>query len=208
MATVSIEAQVQEQVREIVALLMKRPITEEIAMRVGSIDGFKHLEIRNGQWVGFEQDEYMTGEEHGWIETLIIHAITTWVLANDAGRVYPGDMDFVLSGKKEDLRHTHKPDVAYVSKKRVQKTKGYYYGAPDLAVEIVSPNDKEPEIRQKINEYIHHSTKQVWQVYPKTKQIVVHLPDGTAKTYGVDDLLPGGDLLPGFMLDVAMVFET
>jgi Uma2 family endonuclease len=208
MATASIQAQVQEQVREIVILLMKRPITEEIAMRVGDIDGFKHLEIVDGQWVGFEQDEYMTGEEHGWIETLILHALTSWVLANDAGRIYPGDMDFVLSGKKEDLKNSRKADVAFVAKNRLQKTPRLYYGTPDLAVEIVSPNQFRPEMTSKASEYMKYGTKQVWLVFPKTQTIEVYTPDKAPIAYGIEDTLLGGDLLPGFTLDVAKVFEA
>jgi len=48
--------------------------------------------------------------------------------------------------------------------------------------------------------------RQVWQVYPDNRQIVVNHPDGTSRTYGVDDTLPGGDLLLGFALDLTMIF--
>lgn len=207
MATVSIEVQVQEQVREIVALLMKRPITEEIAMRIGSIDGFKHLEIRNGQWVGFEQDEYMTGEEHGWIETKLLLFIGNYIVAHNLGRIYPGDMDFVLSGNGDDVKDKLQPDVAFVTKERVQKTPGLFYGAPDLAIEIVSPTQFRPEMTRKADEYLLHGTKQVWLVFPKKNEIEVYSPVRAPIVYTESDILPGGDLLPGFTLDVAKVFS-
>lgn len=204
----TISPEVQEQVREIVFLLMKRPITEEVAKQVEAIAGFEHLEIANGEWVGFEKDEYMAGEEHGWIETIIIHALADWALKHKTGRVYSGDTDFVLDGKPDDIRRSRKPDVAFVKSSRVKSSKGYVYMAPDLAVEIISPTERPAAIREKLNEYLEHGVKQVWQVFPDNRQIVVNFPDGSAKTYGIGDTISGGDLLPGFELTVATVFEA
>lgn len=70
---VTMTTQIQKEVREIVALLMKRPITEEIAMRIEEIEGFEHLEIEDGNWVGFDEDENMGGGEHGRIEFKLLY---------------------------------------------------------------------------------------------------------------------------------------
>ncbi|MAS34659.1 MAG: hypothetical protein CL610_11675 [Anaerolineaceae bacterium] len=199
--------EIQERVREIVFLLMTRPITEEIAMRVMETPGFEHLEISGGQWIGFEKDEYMAGEEHGWIESIIIHALTDWALKHKLGRVYSGDTDFVLEGKLGDIRQSRKPDVALVRENRLQPSKGYLYLAPDLAVEIISPTARPGAIREKLSTYLAYGVKQVWQVFPDNQQIVVNLPDGSAKTYGIGDTISGSDVLPGFELAVATVFE-
>ena len=64
--------QVTDQVRELVTLLMTRPITEEIALRVGTHDGFKHLEIVNGDWTGFERDSTLSGEARGWLTSKLL----------------------------------------------------------------------------------------------------------------------------------------
>jgi len=200
---------VQEQVRSIVTLLMKRPITEAIALEVSAIPGFEHLEIVNGQWVGLDKEEKAVGgEEHGWIEAILITLLTTWALENRSGRIYPGDTDFVLDGDANELRVVRRPDVSYVSDRRVKPTKGYIYGAPDLAVEVISPSERPGKIQEKLEEYLQFGVKQVWQVYPDDRQIVVSLPDGTTTTYTDADILPGGDLLPGFSSDVAKVFES
>lgn len=198
----------QRTVREIVSLLMQRPITEAIAMQVAQCEGFKHLEIANGNWVLDEQDPYMTGEEHAWIEALILHALIGWALANQAGRVYPGDMDFVLEGTPDHIHIKRQPDVAYVSNARVQATSGYYYGAPDLVVEIVSPSQSRPEMVQKANEYLRYGSLQVWLVFPNRREIEVHTAEGLPTVYAAGQTLSGGDLLPGFALDVAAVFES
>ena len=143
------------QVREILYLLMRRPITEEIALRVETYEGFEHLEITDGEWVGFDEEEPVGGEEHGWIETIIIHALMTRVLKNNSGRVHPGGTVFVLDGERGDIRVKRRPDVAFVSVGRVQETKGYYFGAPDLTVEIISPSERPGAIRDQFPHHIH-----------------------------------------------------
>jgi Uma2 family endonuclease len=197
-----------DEVKTIVRLLMERPITERIAREVEETEGFEHLEIEDGAWVGFDEDEYMGGEEYGWIESLVIHALTDWALANRKGRIYSGDTNFVLDGTPQDIRIKRRPDVAYMSDARVKPSKGYIYGAPDLAVEIISPTERPGNIRKKLREYLTYDVKQVWQIYPENQEIVVHFPDDTSKTYRIGDVLTGGDLLPGFSLDVATVFSS
>jgi Uma2 family endonuclease len=198
----------QKEVRDIVALLMKRPITEEIALKVAAIEGYEHLEIKDGEWVGFdvEGDEMTTGEEHGWIESLLLILTGTHVLANKLGRVYPGDVTFVMEGTSDNIRRKCEPDVAFVASQHVTPTAGFIYRAPDLAIEIISPSQKFNELKDKVDEYLRYGTRQVWLVRPPQKEIIVFLPDGTSKDYRIGQTILGGDLLPGFKLDVAAVF--
>jgi Uma2 family endonuclease len=200
---------IQEQVRTIVTLLMKRPISEETALAIKTIEGYKHLEVSDGEWVGIDQaqDEMTTGEEHGWIETLILHALMTYVLSRKAGRVYPGDVTFVLDGKPNDIRLMREPDVAFVAQANVTPTQGFIFRAPDLAVEIISPSQTYTEMTKRVEEYFRFGTKPVWLVLPDKKQIEVHLPNEKIEKYSVGQAVPGGDLLPGFGLEVATVFE-
>lgn len=200
---------VQEQVRTMVALLLKRPITEAIVIQVKSIEGYKHLEITDGEWVGIDQnvDEMTTGEEHGWIEFLLLLLLGNHVVANDLGRVYPGDVTFVLNGDAADIRIMREPDVAFVAKANVVSTKGFIYRAPDLAIEIVSPSQDRDETVAKAAAYFRYGTQQVWIVLPDAKAIEAHLPDETFIVYQMGDTLPGGELLPGFTLEVAAVFK-
>jgi Uma2 family endonuclease len=204
----TISNEVEEKAIEIVKLLMMRPITEEIAIQVDTYDRFKLLEITGGDWVGFDEDEYMGGERHGWRESILIAFLTIWALENQTGRIYPGDTSFVLDGDMDDIKVRRKPDVGFVQTKRLQTTEKYYIGAPDIAIEITSPTDSASGIQAKIDEFFQYGTQQVWQVYPDTEQIIVHLPDGTSKKYGVDDTIDGGELLSGFELDASKVFES
>lgn len=123
------------------------------------------------------------------------------------GRVYPGDTIFVLDGTPEKINIKCRPDIAFMQEQRVKRTKGYIFAAPDIAIEIISPNERLPQIRKKLNEYLMHGVQQVWHIYPTPEKIEIHLLDGTAKTYTKQDVIVVGDLMPGFILEMAKVFE-
>jgi Uma2 family endonuclease len=139
---------------------------------------------------------------------LILLKVGGHVLENSLGRVYPGDVTFVLDGTPDDIRVQREPDVAFVSRKNVKPTKGYIYRAPDLAIEIVSPSQSYSEMTEKIDLYFRYGTKQVWLVLPDKKQIEVHFPDRKPEKYIVGQSVPGGEMLPGFSLEVSGLFEA
>lgn len=100
------------------------------------------------------------------------------------------------------------PDVSFVAAARVQRiTEGYYYLAPDLAVEIISPSERPGKIHKKLGDYFRSGVRQVWLVYPEKKQVVIHQPDGTATTYSEHDTLSGAEVLPAFTLDIKSLFQ-
>jgi Uma2 family endonuclease len=72
---------------------------------------------------------------------------------------------------------------------------GYAPFAPDLAVEVVSPNDSAEDIEKKVIEYLRYSTRMVWVFYPTTQTVVVDTPQGTQRL-DTDGTLDGGDVLP------------
>src|SRR5688572_226096 len=163
----------------------------------------KLIEVVNGQWV----EPPMTGERHGAIETNLILLFANHVKPNGLGRIYPGDTTFVLEGTPKHIINMRHPDLAFVRAERVVKTSEFYYQAPDLAIEIVSPSERTSTTRAKLNDYLRFGTHQVWLVYPDTQQVEVYHADGTAITHSVGQTISGGDLLPGFSLEVAAIFE-
>jgi Uma2 family endonuclease len=167
-------------------------------------------EIRDGQWAELTEDGGMASKRHGKTGARIIAQLAPYVYEHKLGEVYQDQTVYVLEQEGNKITLMVIPDISFVIAAHVveEDPDDYYYQAPDLAIEVTSKNDKAPVIQEKINDYLTHGTKQVWQVYPQTKQIVVHLPDGTAKTYSEKDILPCGDLLSGFTLDVSKVFET
>ena len=117
------------------------------------------------------------------------------------------DCNFTL---QDDPVRIRIPDISFIATARIPE--GWFrtssiHGAPDLAVEIVSPTDKASDLAVKIADYLAAGTQQVWIVEPNTRTVTVYQPGGEARVYGADDTLDGGDLLPGLALPVGDLFD-
>jgi Uma2 family endonuclease len=112
---------------------------------------------------------------------------------------------YILS---EDPLTIRQPDVSVLSKDRIAATDAdsYFQGAPDLAVEIVSPSDSAQDLEIKIEQYLQAGARQVWVLYPKTKNIHVFSSGRSPRILDENQTLEGGDLLPGFSVRVASLF--
>jgi Uma2 family endonuclease len=101
------------------------------------------------------------------------------------------------------------PDVSFVKTGRVAmaEREGSFNGAPELAVEVISPSESAADVHRKVELLIEHGSQIVWIVYPRSKKVVAHFADGTARTLGMADKLTLPDLLPGWELPVAKLFE-
>ena len=102
------------------------------------------------------------------------------------------------------------PDVGFVSKQRLPNPNldEYIPLAPDLAVEIVSPNDIATEVNDKIEEYFRAGSHLVWVVYPRRPEVYVYSGSSTnVQIIGIDGTLDGEDVLPGFTLPLREIFK-
>lgn len=113
------------------------------------------------------------------------------------GRVYDSSMGFRLSPKI-----LLSPDVSFVSNKRYEQImiapEKFLYGAPDLAVEVLSPGDDLKIIEGKLDKYFEHGTKLAWVVDPKRAHLTIHQPDNVVKLTRPTDVINGGEVLPEF----------
>ncbi|MFN8371536.1 MAG: Uma2 family endonuclease [Anaerolineae bacterium] len=100
------------------------------------------------------------------------------------------------------------PDVGFVSKARQRRLaqRGYNPIPPDLAVEVFSPSDTEKKLRIKIANYIAAGTV-VWVIYPMTQEVEIYVPGKPVEFVDKNGVINGGDVLPGFTLSVAKIFE-
>ncbi len=123
------------------------------------------------------------------------------------GRVYPGDTTYILEEDRDGVQLMRLPDVSFVAAHRVKThdRQTYYQLAPDLAIEIISPSERAVTMRAKLREYLRAGVR---QVYPETQEVVVTLADGAVRTYDMGQTILGDDLLPGFALPVAAIFEA
>ena len=101
------------------------------------------------------------------------------------------------------------PDVSFLKMERVRALEpdGYFRGAPELAVEVVSPSETAETLHRKVDLLLAAGSLAVWAVYPVTRKVQVFLPDGTSFSRGINDVLTLPELLPDWELPVAKIFE-
>lgn len=98
-------------------------------------------------------------------------------------------------------------DVSFVSRERLEGVPdGYYPGAPDLAVEVLSPSDRRSRVEWKTNLWLTLGTKSVWLVNPKHRTVEVVRSDGLRKLFRESDELVD-DTVPGFRVAVSEIFN-
>lgn len=159
-------------------------------------------ELVNGE----VRDMGNSGMEHGEIGAYLAGLMAIYVRQNKLGTVCDSSTAFTLkSGNKRS------PDVSFVTKSRLQgltrPPRGFFQGSPDLAVEILSPNNTVEEIHEKIVEYFENETRLVWVIHPDEKYVLVYHapePDGFLRPA---DQLEGEDVVPGFSVAIAELFE-
>jgi len=147
-----------------------------------------------------------TGFEHGNIGVQIVLRLARYVEGKRLGTVVVGDTGFVLQKGPDTVLA---PDAAFVRQERVNAvgmTKKFFPGAPDLAVEVVSPSDTLIEVEEKVNEWLSAGTRIVWVVNPKRRTVTVHKAGPQVQVLAEKDQLSGEDVVPGFACGVGELF--
>ena len=83
---------------------------------------------------------------------------------------------------------------------------GVFDGAPDLAVEVLSPSNTPTQVQRTIVEFLRHGARAVWVADPDTRTIIVHTSSAIPRWHEGADVLDGGDVLPGFSVVASDVF--
>lgn len=146
------------------------------------------------------------GFEHGAIEIRVTIPLGHYVMTHGLGEVVGAETGFLIARDPDTVRA---PDLAFVRKERILETgipKKYYPGAPDLAVEIVSPNDTVEEVDDKVQEWLDAGTSLVWVLHPRQRSVRVFQKDHHPQILTVDDQLDGHDVVPGFSVRVGTLF--
>ncbi|HIE29077.1 TPA: Uma2 family endonuclease [Candidatus Poribacteria bacterium] len=150
-----------------------------------------------------------TGGEHGAIAAKILARLLIYVENQDLGEVFAAETGFIIKhATEEQERDTVRGiDVSFVRKERITEVpKKYIPFPPDLAVEVVSPNDSESEIQTKVQEYQHAGVPLIWVVRPEAQTVTVHRLNSKVEVLGTDDMLSGEDVIPDFTCPVADIF--
>jgi Uma2 family endonuclease len=147
-----------------------------------------------------------TGHEHGRITINLTLPLAQYVKANRLGAIYAAETGFRLASNPDTVLA---PDIAFICQQRVDSvgaTKGFWPGAPDLAVEVLSPDDRAAQVTKKVSDWLTGGARQVWVVSPELRSISVYRSETDVTTLSEKDILKAEDLLPGFGLAVGEIF--
>lgn len=142
---------------------------------------------------------------HGTAVVLMGKHLVDYALEH--GGVVTTATGYVLGEDPDTLRG---PDVAYTREDPALyggDADGFIRGAPDLAVEVLSPSNRWTDIRRKIDQYFAAGARMVWIVDPQSKSVTVHPSADRSHTIGPDGTLEGDRVLPGLRLPVAELFR-
>jgi Uma2 family endonuclease len=146
------------------------------------------------------------GHEHGLVAMNIAGPLFEYVKTNNLGNVYAAETGYLLEQNPDTVRAA---DVSFVSRERIEKAKpvqGYWKGAPDLAVEVISPSDTMGRIEGKVAKWLESGTRMLWVVSPKMRTVTVYRSLSEIMVLTDKDTLDGGDVVTGFQISVAEIF--
>ena len=145
-----------------------------------------------------------TGGEHGLVEFNLGGELRSFVRQHQLGWVMGGEVGIYTRRNPDSVRGA---DVVFISKERMpDRPKGFLEIAPDLVVEVISPNDRWQDIQQKIEEYFAIGVHWVWVVEPDNRAVRIYRSATDIHKLTEDDTLMGEGPLAGFTLPVAEIF--
>ncbi len=174
------------------------------ADELARLQGEGRYELSRGELIALPP----AGEEHSAIETGLVARLHAFVREHGLGRVYGGDTGFRLPLTPEAVRSS---DVAFVGKERLTQItdrRKFIPVAPDLAIEIISPDETAEQVQEKVADYLEAGARVVWVAYPRTRTVHVHAAMRPISVLSATDMLDGGDVLPGFRLAVSELFDV
>lgn len=148
----------------------------------------------------------LAGCTHGRVSISVGARLAAHVADRALGTVFAAETGFLLARDPDTVRA---PDVAFVTRERVEavgETDGYFPGAPDLAVEVVSPSDPYQAVVEKVKTWLAAGTRTVVVVTPRLKAVTVHAGKA-AEELGEADTLDLSPVVPGFRLPVRVLFD-
>ena len=153
----------------------------------------KRTELVRGQLIVREP----AGFRHGDVAMAIALQLGNHVRKNSLGRVLAAETGFKLFSNPDTVRA---PDVGFVRGDRIPEPlpRGFATFAPDLAAEVLSPDDRPVEVLAKVYDWLNAGTRLVWIIDPDRRTGRVHRADGSITILNEDDSFDGEDVIPGF----------
>ena len=144
---------------------------------------------------------------HGVTGNVLNVELAFYVMQQNLGVVTMAETGFKVATNPDTV---WAPDIGFIAKNRLPAdlttVRGFFPGAPDLAVEVVSPGDTYEEVETKTARYLDSGTSLVWIVRPRQQRVEVHRADGTSQLLSPTETLDGETVVPGFSLSVSRIF--
>jgi len=141
-----------------------------------------------------------TMPEHNGVRDTLLVVLRNFLAGRGLGRVW-SEQAFHLFGDTVRI-----PDIAFVRAGRSIEPRQLPEGAPDLAVEVISPSNTSREIDRRISDYFAAGCKRVWLVYPEHREIYIHGAAGVVRRRE-HEILDDPEFLPGFSVKISSLFE-
>ena len=161
----------------------------------------KSTELVRGRLVVKEPAGYRQGR----IVARLAKALADHVEANDLGEILSAETGFTLFRDPDTVRA---PDVGFVRRERVPEPAptGFAELAPDLVVEVLSPNDRAGQVLAKVGDWLEAGVRLVWVLDPERRVAHIYRPDGSESVIDDAEMLDGEDVVPGFACRLATLF--
>lgn len=146
------------------------------------------------------------GFEHGICAAEIGSRLNVHVKTHQLGYVCGAETGFKIAQNPDTVRA---PDAAFVRQTSIERqgiVKGYWEGAPDLAVEVISPGDTYAEVAEKVEEWLTAGCTMVWVINPRRETVEVYRSNEDFTVLRGTDILDGGDVVEGFQCQVQDIF--
>lgn len=147
------------------------------------------------------------GWRHGIVVDSVEHLIGAFVRRHNLGRGFGAETGFLL---KRDPDTVRAPNYAFVANQNLpakEPVEAFWPGAPDLVVEVLSPDNRMGEVNEKIAEWLEAGCAAVWIVDPKTQAVTIYRSLADVEVLTAGEVLSGSPVLPGFFCAVDEFFR-
>jgi Uma2 family endonuclease len=148
-----------------------------------------------------------SGWKHGNVTSTLHGRLLWFVEQHDLGMMFGAETGFRLARNPDTVRA---PDIAFIAKKHLPEedpNEAFWPGAPDLAVEVLSPDDRPGNVAEKVEAWLNAGCAAVWVVDLKQQSVVIHHAQTDARVVRVGEVLQDDLVVPGFSCPVDILFR-